>query len=409
MKFGRFLPYIGSIFSFGFAINKFMKGDMVGGTLELVSGIVNLLPGGMFVSAILDGYILYRDFQKSKKEDSGVDADSGKPGMLSRIWTSVKGWFAAHAEKLPIIGGIMKMGEAAGHLLKGEWKSGFRSLYQIVPSLIGGSTLGNLAGKGFDFIGGLFGGNEDSVQAPSGDSNSIKKMDTGMKKSLADRAKNLPIIGGILKMGETAKMLLSGDFLGGVKSLKSFIPSWISGSSAGSAVGKGFDFVTGLFDGGDDVDYDSINTDTDGNSFSTMVSSMFSKVGDILGNVWGGIKSKAAKWRDKAMSTFGRWGKAIGGFADDHLGTNLMGDSSSATTSQSSQSGNGAGAFDKLLAANSAIMAELNSINKNQLNVLISIRDGINTLVSQSGGSAAGGSNTEISFTNNPLTQEFYA
>ena len=71
--------------------------------------------------------------------------------------------------------------------------------------------------------------------------------------------------------------------------------------------------------------------------------------------------------------------------------------------------------IDKLLDANSVVMGELNNVNKNQLNVLISIRDGINMLVSNAGsstatgGSTANGGSTEVQSTTNPLTQEFYA
>jgi len=65
---------------------------------------------------------------------------------------------------------------------------------------------------------------------------------------------------------------------------------------------------------------------------------------------------------------------------------------------------NNSGLINKLLTANSDVMTELNSVSKNQLNVLISIRDGINMLVSKSGGTGS----TELQFTNNPLTQEFY-
>ena len=328
MKFGRFLPWIGSLFSFGFAIAKYSKGDLVGGTLELVSGIINLIPGGVFVSALIDGYILYRDFTKGE-EDSGVDPESGEPGMLSKIWTSVSGWFSENYKKLPIIGGIVKMGEAAGHLLKGEWLPGFRALSQIMPSLLGGSIGGDLAGMGFDFVMGLF-GTEDSI------------------------------------------------------------------------------------------DYDSINTDTDGNSFSTMVGNMFSSIGGILGSIWGGIKNKVKMWKNKAQDTFSGWASATGGFIDSNLGTDFFGGNSESTTINDgfiSKDGKvtafndqddilaakSGGPIDKLLDANSAVMAELNSVNKNQLNVLISIRNGINTLVSKSGGGS-----TATDFTNNPLTDQFY-
>ena len=62
------------------------------------------------------------------------------------------------------------------------------------------------------------------------------------------------------------------------------------------------------------------------------------------------------------------------------------------------------GPIDKMLDSNSEMMSELNDVNKNQLNVLISIRDGINMLVSKSGNGPS-----QVQYTTNPLTEEFYA
>ena len=206
----------------------------------------------------------------------------------------------------------------------------------------------------------------------------------------------------------------------------------------GDLAGRGFDFVMGLFGTEDSIDYDSINTDTDGNSFSTMVGNMFSSIGGILGSIWGGIKNKVKMWKNKAQDTFSGWASATGGFIDSNLGTDFFGGNSESTTINDgfiSKDGKvtafndqddilaakSGGPIDKLLDANSAVMGELNSVNKNQLNVLISIRDGINMLVSNAGSSTATGGSTatgsstatgggtEVQFTTNPLTQEFYA
>jgi len=525
MKFGRFLPWIGSIFSFGFAIAKYIKGDLVGGTLELISGIVNLIPGGVFVSALLDGYILYRDFTSGKDTESGVDPESGEPGMLSKIWTSVSGWFSENYKKLPIIGSIVKMGEAAGHLLKGEWLPGFRALSQIMPSLLGGSIGGDLAGKGFDFVMGLFETEDSEVSSESGESGMLSKIWTNTKSWFSENYKKLPIIGGIVKMGEAAVHLLRGEWFSGFRALYQIIPSLLGGSIGGDLASRGFNFVMGLFETEDSIDHDSINTDTDGNSFSTMIGNMFSSIGDILGNIWGGIKNKVKMWGENtlsavkdvasdvsswvtdklsavgdvasdannwiadktginiqdqvsaAASTAGDAASDANNWIADKTGINIQDEVSAAASAAASAAGDAVDdawnkgrdllgfeyggvvpgqsytgdkvvarvnsgemvlnqkqqanlfkqanggqsnfsdgrSIDKLLDANSVVMGELNNVNKNQLNVLISIRDGINMLVSNAGsntatgGSTANGGSTEVQSTTNPLTQEFYA
>ena len=58
-----------------------------------------------------------------------------------------------------------------------------------------------------------------------------------------------------------------------------------------------------------------------------------------------------------------------------------------------------------MLDGNSKTMSTISDINKNQLSVLISIRDGINALVSQSGKTGP----LDIQFSSNKLTTEFYA
>ena len=57
------------------------------------------------------------------------------------------------------------------------------------------------------------------------------------------------------------------------------------------------------------------------------------------------------------------------------------------------------GPIDKMLDGNSKVMKSIASINAQQLNVLVEIRDGISALKSSGG----------ISFNNNSLTEEFYA
>ena len=124
----------------------------------------------------------------------------------------------------------------------------------------------------------------------------------------------------------------------------------------------------------------------------------------------------AIKMRDEAAfaaarknnRTFGAWLKAQGYVQQKSIDDGMISKNGNVTRFDDQDdvlAAKRGGPIDKLLDANSAVMSELNSVSKNQLNVLISIRDGINMLVSKSGGS----NNTEVQFTTNPLTQEFYA
>ena len=41
----KFIPFVGSLINFGFAIMRFKEGDIFGGILEVISGIIGLIPG----------------------------------------------------------------------------------------------------------------------------------------------------------------------------------------------------------------------------------------------------------------------------------------------------------------------------------------------------------------------------
>lgn len=156
LKFGRFIPVVGSLFSFGFAIKRFVSGDYLGGGLELMSGILNLLPGvGWMASMAIDGYLLWRDWDKEKQEDTGTEELKG-PGKLSQIWTGIKGWFAENATKLPIISGIMQLGKAAKLLGDKKWVEGIKALGMVMPYFMVGEAGVDAIGYGANFLMDLF-------------------------------------------------------------------------------------------------------------------------------------------------------------------------------------------------------------------------------------------------------------
>ncbi len=158
LKFGRFIPVLGSLFSFGFAFMDFKDGDYVGGTLNLVSGILNLLPFGAtnIASAVIDGYLLMREFAGEFKEgDKGTL--SGEVDMLKTMAGKIGAWLSEKLFNLPIIGGIMKLGKAAILLSGGKWSEGFKMLgWGMLGLMPGATTLAKTAAKGFGFVMGLF-------------------------------------------------------------------------------------------------------------------------------------------------------------------------------------------------------------------------------------------------------------
>jgi hypothetical protein len=104
------IPLIGTLFSYGFAAQRFSNGDIIGGILDIASGTINLLdlvaPGLGTVLAIgVDTIQAVLDYQ----------AGSGTSGeMQSKKSDILKDWgkrLADNLEKVPFIGNLITFGK----------------------------------------------------------------------------------------------------------------------------------------------------------------------------------------------------------------------------------------------------------------------------------------------------------
>ena len=127
LKFGRFIPVIGSLFSFGFGIARWKKGEYIPAIFEFVSGILNLLPFGVtnIASLIIDGALLLYDLNKTEGEEKGVDETGGSFDM----WGKIKDF----ALSLPGIQNIVSLGKGIGAVLRGDWGEAATHFLQAIP------------------------------------------------------------------------------------------------------------------------------------------------------------------------------------------------------------------------------------------------------------------------------------
>ena len=140
LKFGRFIPVIGSLFSFGFGISRWKKGQYIPALFEFASGILNLLPFGVtnIASMIIDGALLIYDLNQAKKEKEGIDPTGGQFDM----WGKIKEF----AMKLPGIQNIISLGKGIGAVFRGEWAEAGEHFNEALPFV--GSVISWLAGAG---------------------------------------------------------------------------------------------------------------------------------------------------------------------------------------------------------------------------------------------------------------------
>jgi hypothetical protein len=167
------VPFVGSLISIGFAVSRFMKGDVVGGGLDLLSGIANafgLAPLGWAIDA-LNAFL---DFKTG-----GIG--EGKKGKGSIIMDWIKGmgsWLFEKAKEMPFVGNLIKAGEAFS---SADWAKGLVQLSRVVPGI----------GWVYDMIGIT---EEKQEAIVSKDLDAVKNLFEWIRTSIWDKVKG--IVGG---------------------------------------------------------------------------------------------------------------------------------------------------------------------------------------------------------------------
>ena len=118
------VPFIGSLISVGFAISRFRAGDVVGGGIEVLSGLAQLF-GLAPLSWALDGLNAVLDYKAG-------GATGKQTGAKLDILKGMGKWIGDKMKKLPIIGPLM---DAVSLFIAGDWKKGFVRLAQVNPLL----------------------------------------------------------------------------------------------------------------------------------------------------------------------------------------------------------------------------------------------------------------------------------
>lgn len=74
------IPFLGAIISFAFAYSRFQKGDILGGLLEITSGLLSLVPVvGTALAFIPDIFLAWRDFTTTSSERKKQSGDMFAP------------------------------------------------------------------------------------------------------------------------------------------------------------------------------------------------------------------------------------------------------------------------------------------------------------------------------------------
>jgi hypothetical protein len=122
------IPIIGGLISLGFAIDRFGKGDYIGGVIDLVGGLADLLyftplaPLGLAISLGAAGLNAFLDLKYGGTGDRAAE-NKAKAGFFGNIASGVFNFL----KKIPIIGGMI---------------DGVAGLWNLLYSLAGGDQAG---------------------------------------------------------------------------------------------------------------------------------------------------------------------------------------------------------------------------------------------------------------------------
>ena len=121
------IPGIGSLISWGFAISRFKKGDVVGGLIDVASGIATIFPGiGTGISIGLDVLNAFLDTKKGKEEKV---KPGGAPGGIGAFFGKIKDKIMNNYP----IKNLVQFYTGVGKVLTGDFKEGFTQMAFAIP------------------------------------------------------------------------------------------------------------------------------------------------------------------------------------------------------------------------------------------------------------------------------------
>ena len=378
----KFLPLIGSLISFGMAWHHFRKNEYISALWELTSGIANLFPGvGTAISIGMDMIKFFYEANAPMDKDTGAKMDFGK--FIVTKAKEIGGFVLDKIKegKVPLLSGMWKLGESIGYFIAGDWGGGLQALREFLPALLG-------QGDGAEMFQAI-----DALASMIGESDIGKKTVAVVSDSWSWIKDFFSGIGEMFSSMFTAiSNWVDGAITDGMNAIKHLLPDALTGGAA-------TDFKT---EAQKAAEREALKEQAEWQAKRTTA---------LRANQ---AATKAIRLADpqafKEAYDNGNGAEYLAskGFKAQKVEDGMIFKNGNVTRFDDQDdvlAAKSGGPIDKMLDANSAVMSELNNVNKNQLNVLISIRDGINMLVSKSGGNTS----TNIQYNTNPLTREFYA
>ncbi len=181
------IPIIGTILSVAFAYSRFKSGDVVGGVIDVLSGLAGLvdivLPGvGTAMSIGLD--VL------NAVLDSKADQGEGKPPkdkltILKDMASSIGNWIWNNREYIPIMSSVNRFMMSWDAFKSGDISGGFENFGWAMASLVTGVDAEKVV-NAFSGIMGLFSTKQSSGNKPKEDTSFLGEIGASISKTVME-------------------------------------------------------------------------------------------------------------------------------------------------------------------------------------------------------------------------------
>jgi hypothetical protein len=288
------IPIIGTIISLGYAFSRFQSGDVVGGFIDVLSGIASLVPGpGTFIAFGLDALNAVLDMQAGGSgKEAGAKKEKPAAGWLGKLLK----WILIPLKKIPFIGLLMGVGSAYLRFKQGQILRGGLEIISGIATLFPG--IGTAISFGIDALTTLL----DATEGGEGDNTQKEqKQQQGggvwqtFKKWAWYAFTKLPIVGFITGIGKAWNRIKQGQILKGTLELLSGIATTFPG--IGTVISIGIDGLLAFLDSKEENQaQQSSQTQTPKeNPFEAIKKAIVEKAQKWWKNTWDWVKWLARK------------------------------------------------------------------------------------------------------------------
>lgn len=258
----RRLPFIGAVVGFYQSYLKYEKGDIAGGTLELVAALLGLIPFPGFTYIAIGLNLAQGLMDYAGIENGSEMLLHGLSGMkntfislLAKYGTKIFAPLRFVVKKLPLIGSLVSFAEAYQEFSNGNWIKGLLHIGSGIASYFPG--LGTAIAIGLDIINGLVDQDGGGSAIGSFVSHGLKFLVNGrwgrmiksfilkfgvkVFKFVSIGLKKIPFVGAIFSAYSAYQNFSKGNWLKGILDIGAGVASFFPG--IGTAIAVGLDII----------------------------------------------------------------------------------------------------------------------------------------------------------------------